>query len=181
MTPMNTEKQLASLRFQTDTSMRYHEYRRAYFERRERIIAFLNVLLSSGVAAAASHSDIVVATGVAVFMAFLNAYVTAFKPSEMARHHVKQQTRYSDLDIDLRGLTAQPDIGDLAEFEKRMALVERDELPLFNYVWAESYNDAARWASAASKYGQLTWRQRAVRHLTRGNPAAVSRPDGAPV
>jgi len=145
------EKRLNDLDFAIEKSLRYHQRRRAHYERLHKIVMF-GVILSGSIV----FAEITPYMGlVGVVLATLDL-VFGFAPK--SRDHVMLHSDFTALAIDIRS-TSEPDQQKLNEWTRRRLEIEAKEPPTFWAIEASCYNEVC-FARGCEKEGLVQLKPR---------------------
>lgn len=135
---------LWALTFRVDKSMRYHQRRRAFFDRCHRWVMF-GVILSGS----AAFADLVDPIYMGLVAALLAALDLTLSFGMKARDHQVLYQRFAELNRKLLA-TPEPAGQDLVALEREMLAVEADEPPVMVALEVSCHNETARARGAAS-------------------------------
>ena len=139
------DEQINKLNFSVELSMRYHQRRRAFFERNHNIIMFFIIVLGS--AAFSSIFDDwqrLLTAGVAL----LAAGDLVWKPSHRSRDHEVLFRRFSHLAADLR--TGESNEANYRRWKKERIEIELDEPPVYRALANDCHNEVTLLADKSS-------------------------------
>lgn len=167
--PRNSEdesflsKKKDNLDFSIEKSLRYHQRRRAHYERLHKFV-MLGIILSSSAAFAkvAGHEQIFALIGV-----LLGTLDLVFSFSLKARDHVMLHSEFTGLLADIRtaGSFKKATLG---EWERRRLEIEAKELPIYWALEASCYNEVVH-ARGAQESGlaEIKWFQTVLMNWAR--------------
>ena len=151
---VNVEKLNSSI----ELSMRYHQRRRAFYERTHNVIMFLIVISGS-----TAFSDLAVySVPIATALAALDL---VWKPSHRARDHEMLFRRFSDLAIAVR--TGDESEENYGKWKKERITIEADEPPVYWALANDCYNEVTRLTNSPSDVVQIGRWYRWTMHLLR--------------
>ncbi len=134
---MSLEDRLDALSFEVEKSIRYHQRRRAFFERMDRLSTFLVILLGSATVAAWSPTI----TGLITTVVGAAGLVVGF--GGKARDHLVLAQKFTDLARTMRAKVA-PTEAELRSWESERALIDSTEPPIYRALEADCYNEVCR-------------------------------------
>jgi hypothetical protein len=143
---MTVGRELDALNFGVEKSLRYHQRRRAHYERLHKAM-MLGVLLSGSAAFAnaVGHSN-----WFGLVAATLGALDLVFSFSHRARDHEVLHRRFTDLAAELR-TTPNPTQEEVQRWERRRLEIETDEPPTYWALEVSCWNEVAHaWGRPAS-------------------------------
>ena len=123
------------LDFGVEKSMRYHQRRRGFYDSLHKIIMFLIIICGS--AAFSGFSEYLAAAAAA-----FAAIDLVWGPSHCARDHEMLFRRFSDLAIDIRTTTQDPESH--AKWVTERITIETDEPPIYWALEADCDNEVRR-------------------------------------
>jgi hypothetical protein len=148
------------LTFRIDKSMRYHQRRRAFFDRCHRLVMFAVILCGS-----AAFVGIVPAAWTAVLGAMLAALDLTLGFSMKARDHQILYQRFAELYRKIQR-SPEPKPEEIAFWQDEMLVIETDEPPIMVALEVDCHNETARaWNARDSKVPVLSAWQRLTMHL----------------
>ena len=169
------------LRFDIDVSIRYHNRRRAFFNNWHKVTTFIGILGGSvGAVAFATavgkwwNYGLELGLGFALLVAIVNALDLTIGFSERARMHDALYKKFvvHDAKIEAAGETSEEQIRQL---QSERLLIEHDEPPIFNVLYAQCQNEAVRvWRSPTPKL-IISFRQRVLAQWVRMRPEDIQR------
>jgi hypothetical protein len=147
-----------ALLFDLDKSIRYHQRRRAFFDRLHKGTMLIAILSSTAIVADLAHTlPFWITLAFAGLLAVTAAADLVVGYSRAASDHHELARRFVDLTV--RARTA--DGTALMECEDERLRIERDEPPIFWALEADCYNEALRARDGLDKPGYLrvvpTW------------------------
>jgi hypothetical protein len=148
------------LTFRVDKSMRYHQRRRAFFDRCHRWVMFAVILSGS-----AAFADLVDPAYAAAAGALLAALDLTLGFGMRARDHQLLYQRFAELHRKLRG---RPDLPgqEVAALRDECLAIEADEPPVMVALEVDCHNETARaWGTANPEMPVLSGWQRLTMHL----------------
>ena len=153
-------QKIDKLNFSIEVSMRYHQRRRAFYERSHSVIMFLIVVLGSAAFSALVQewSSLLVAT--ATILAALDLVWT---PSHRSRDHEMSFRRFSSLISDVR--TDDESEENFAKWKKERITIEADESPIYWTLAHDCYNEVIRLTDEPGKLVKIPWWRRLTMHL----------------
>lgn len=131
-------------------SIRYHSYRQAFFEGYSRLVAGLNIVLSSAAGASlmktVEKSDTGFATGLLILLALINTFDLVYGFSKRAWHHRELRNKF--IEIEKRFLAGRRhDVvpkGELNKIEEEILSIEVDEPPIYRNLDIFCYNEMVK-------------------------------------
>lgn len=151
---------LWKLTFRVDKSMRYHQRRRAFFDRCHRWVMFAVILSGS-----AAFADLVDPTYAAVAGALLAALDLTLGFGMKARDHQLLYQRFAELHRKLRGRPETPAKA-VDALRDECFMIEADEPPTMVALEVDCHNETARaWGTANPEMPVLSRWQRLTMHL----------------
>ena len=169
------------LRFDVDVSIRYHNRRRAFFDNLHKVTTFIGIL--GGSAGAVSfvaaigqwwNYGLELGLGFALVVAFVNALDLTVGFSERARTHDALYKKFvsHDAKIETAGEISEEQTRQL---QSQRLLIEHDEPPIYNALYAQCQNEAARvWRSPTPRL-IISFRQRVLAQWVRMRPEDLQR------
>jgi hypothetical protein len=163
MEVQETKKQLTRLLFGIRRSIRYHNRRRAHFDRINNLSSFVSVLFSSAaiasLLASGGRAFLLVAAALVSLVSAVNLVVGA---SRRAREHSDFAKRFVILERDLAGVS-NPTDEDIRRWTQRRLDIEADEPPVLKVLDSICHNEQVRsMGYDAQQYVPITRLQRAL-------------------
>lgn len=134
---MTLEDRMDALNFEVEKSIRYHQRRRAFFERMDRFSTFLVILLGSATVAAWAPK----VTGLMTTVIGAATLVLGF--SGKARDHLILAQKFTDLARQIRG-KAEPTEADVREWESEKLLIDAAEPAIYRALEVDCYIEVCR-------------------------------------
>ena len=131
---MSPQESKARMDFEVEKSLRYHQRRRAHFERWHRRIMFM-VILSGSVTIATVDPWLA-----GLVTAILGAIGLVFDLSSKARDHALLHRRFTELAMRVRSCEA-PTEADAAAWQNDVLAIETEEPPIYWALEADCYNE----------------------------------------
>lgn len=130
-----------SLLFDIRRSIRYHDRRRAFFERMHRLTGALTIILAGGVLfeLAGTGSPAKWLQWISVLAASLAAVDLIVGYATRANQHAGLRTRFIDLEILILSGDAEPDIWQ--DYRAKRLVIERDEPPVYRALDLLCHNE----------------------------------------
>lgn len=149
-----------ALLFDVRRSVRYHNRRRAFYDRLDQISNMLSVMLGStaiyGVLEQSWKTIALVALGLVTGLSAINLVLAS---SQRARLHFDLVRRFVELEKMM--VKAVPSKESLSEFTEARLTIEMDEPPVLRVLDALCYNEQARSMGYSDSYlAQIGWFQR---------------------
>jgi hypothetical protein len=162
---------LADLLFEVDKSLRYHQRRRAHFERWHRWSMLAIALLGSAAVAKWENSiallDIPANAILGLLTAMIGALDLVYAPAIRAGEHERLHRRFTELAIAIKRCV-QPTELDLSKWEAERLIIEADEPPIFWAVDADCFNETARLLGQTKEpFNIVGWWRRPLKHFIR--------------
>lgn len=161
---------LSDLLFEVDKSLRYHQRRRAHFERWHRWSMLAIVLLGS--AAVARWEDSISLLGVpanamlGLLTALIGALDLVYAPAIRAGEHERLHRRFTELAVLIRRCDKPTSI-DISRWETERLFIEADEPPIFWALEADCFNETARSLGRTKEPLNVVGWRRPLKHLIR--------------
>lgn len=175
-TEAETVTALTALDFRIDASLRYHQKRRDFFERWDRLIRAASAFAGTGAAAllfSQTTNDTKLAVGVVLALASVVAAV--WNPGDAARLNIRQHARYSEIAERVARRRTKADSDEVADWDASLIAIEADEPPLRNYLWAQCWNEHAMSIGSREPFYVLDRYQRIARHFVEGDVTQIAR------
>ncbi len=144
MTPSQLDRQQYALLFDIRRSVRYHDRRRAFFERMHRVTGALTIVLAGGVLfeLAGTGSPALWLQCFAVAAAVLSAFDIVVGYAARANDHAALRVRFVSLEMKMLA-------GDLEEatwcgYRQERLAIERDEPPIYRALDLLCHNEMLR-------------------------------------
>lgn len=161
-------EELDGLNFAIEKSMRYHQRRRAHYERLHRLVMLLIII--SGSAAFARYQPEFAGLGATV----LGALDLVFGLGTKARDHHVLYRQFSDLARRARKIEG-PAPAELEELRNERLAIEVDEPPIFWALETDCYDEVCRaWGRQPSQQHELRWYHRLLMHWLRFEQASFT-------
>lgn len=175
LAPAETAEEAANVDFRTESSLRYHSFRRDFFERLDKGARAAAFFAASG-AVGAVVADSGWALWLAIFLAAIQAAMLAWNPGEAARHHTELYRKYSEVAerIAYKGMSRATS-QEVLTWDARLTRIEADERPLRLYVWAQCWNEQATRIQSEDPLYLLTRWQRWTKHYFCGDVTRLRR------
>ncbi|HMR33956.1 MAG TPA: hypothetical protein PKA13_21555 [Geminicoccaceae bacterium] len=152
---------LDGLRFAIEKSLRYHQRRRAHFERWHRLAMFCIILMGSAAIVPWSPWFF------GLIAAALAALDLVYSPAVRACDHDRLYRCFAELAGSIASEAAPTD-AHLRAWAGQRIKIEADEPPVFWAVEADCYNEVARaWGRTKEPLNQLALWQRPIKHFVR--------------
>jgi hypothetical protein len=137
--------------FDVRRSIRYHDRRRAFFDRLHRLTNVLTILLAGGVffELAGTGSPAVWLQCVGAGAAFLAALDMVVGYSAKSTLHTRLRSRFSDLEIAMLSGDLGPDTW--AKYQQQRLQIERDEPPVYRALDLLCFNEQCAAEGASSR------------------------------
>lgn len=159
-------------------SIRYHSYRQAFFEGYSRLVAGLNILLSSAAGATVmktvEKSEAGFATALLLVLALINTFDLVYGLSKRAWHHRELRNKF--IDIEKRFLAGRRyDVvakAELNKIEEEILSIEVDEPPIYRNLDIFCHNEMVKAYyknkdEQAEHHTTQTWFQKCSRNFIR--------------
>ena len=163
------DDKIKKLNFSIEMSMRYHQRRRAFYERNHNVIMFLIVICGSTAFSGLAVYSVPVAT-------VLAAFDLVWKPSHRSRDHEVLFRRFSDLVVDVR--TGDQNEGNYGKWKKKRITIEADEPPVYWVLADDCHNEVTRLTKTPWDLVKIPWWRRLtmnwLRYFGRSQEPAVS-------
>lgn len=171
------EDDLFALRFPSEKSVRYHEMRQSFYDRVDRSLKLLTLLLGSAAVLALlkkwDQGIPLYCSAVASGLSLLNLI---WRASELSTRHAQLKQKFISLLIALKKLDVSSSTfdQDLKALSIERLTIEKDEPPKFCYVDIKAHNETCR-AMGNSELWDLGWRRSLFANWVRGVPSAATR------
>jgi hypothetical protein len=140
MSPKEMDDDLYGLLFSIRRSIRYHDRRRAFFERMHRVTGALTILLAGSVIfEAAGESSPFWLQLIGVGAAVLAAFDMVVGYAKHASQHEDLKCRFIDLERDM--LSCDSDTCQIGKFQATRLEIERDEPPVYRALDLLCHNE----------------------------------------
>lgn len=156
----NITKKWHHLLFDIRRSVRYHNRRRAFYDRLDQVSNMLSVMLGStaiyGVLEQSWKTVALVALGLVTGLSAINLVLGS---SQRARLHFDLSRQF--VEIEKAMMKAEPSEEKIAEFTDKRLTIEMDEPPVLRVLDAICYNELARsMGYPDGKMAKIGWLQR---------------------
>ncbi|MEM9360447.1 MAG: hypothetical protein AAGB04_30080 [Pseudomonadota bacterium] len=156
------DREISNLRFDVDRSRRYHQRRRAHYDRVHQFIIFLVIISGS-----AAFAD---ALGNAQWFGLATAVLGALDLvggfSHKSRDHEVLHRRFVDLAAQIE-LGSSPTEKDLQVWKSKVLAIEADEPPIFWAVDQDCYNEIAVSWERPEYFRKMPPHRRLLKHFMR--------------
>jgi hypothetical protein len=136
------QDRLHALLFSVRRSIRYHNYRRRFFDNLSTVVQLATVIFGSATVFAVM-SGLGVAVYVAAMVTILSAINIVISPVRKSILHAELAKRFIDLENAITGV-AEMDEQQLREFEQQRLKIERDEPPVLRVLDSLCHNEQLR-------------------------------------
>jgi hypothetical protein len=167
------------LKFAIDKSIRYHQRRRAHYDRIHRMLMFL-IILSGSAAFASVTVPFVPSQWFGAVAAVIAALDLVWGFSHRARDHEILVRDFTELAATVNA--TEISVPALAAWTNRRLEIEAKEPPTFWAVEADCYNEAARALDADREFlVSIPWMHRRLMNWWRFERHSYDRPRGQPI
>lgn len=176
--PPRPQELRLELEYRLETSIRYNQRRRRFFDQFSTLLSVASIVGASGaVATLLAESSSGWRLGLAALLAVAQALNLAVRPDHRAREHARFAGQFIDVERDLHRLPADAAEKAVRRLFARVCEVEREEPPHREVLAAMVANDYAKRVGApADEFVVVTPWQRRFAHFVDLSPERLRRP-----